>query len=178
MKIENNMSVSKRNVYVRIIDVKEKSDKQISKKSYEEVKRLATDIFGSYDWRIEKDDKGKPFFLKSNYNLSISHTDNLIVVAVSKNRKIGIDVEKIHLFNQKIIDKYYSEKERAEIHKHIGYEAFIETKIWTIKEAYSKCIGTGLTKEVLFSDTTCYEDYLYLSTCYSYYMISLCISKE
>ena len=39
MKIENNMSVSKRNVYVRIIDLKEKSDKQISKKSYEEVKR-------------------------------------------------------------------------------------------------------------------------------------------
>ena len=177
MKAENNEFVIGRDVYIRIIDVKGKNDKEISKKSYQEVKRLATDVFGSAIWRIKKDDKGKPFFLMYDYNLSISHTDNLAVVAVCKNRKIGIDVEKIHIINQKIIDKYYSESEKAEVHKHRECEAFVETRIWTIKEAYSKCIGTGLTKEVLFWDSACSTDFIFSTIWYNYYLISVCVSK-
>lgn len=124
-------------VKTKLIPVTNMNDAEMSFTAYKEVQKLATDTFGLLDCIIEKDGMGKPFFKKHiNYDLSISHTEGLVVVAVGKKHKIGIDVEKIHKVSDRIIEKYYSKAEKKAILQTQANTEIVETKIWTMKEAY------------------------------------------
>ena len=92
-------------VRIKIIPVINIEDIEMSSIAYKEVQKLVTYTFGLLDCIIEKDEMGKPFFQKHiDYDLSISHTDGLVAVAVGKNHKIGIDVEKIHIWLTNILN--------------------------------------------------------------------------
>ena len=124
---------------------------------------------------IEKDEMGKPFFQKHiDYDLSISHTDGLVAVAVGKNHKIGIDVEKIHKVSTTIINKYYSKSEKKALSRNRVNTELIETKIWTMKEAYSKCLGTGLNRDLLMWDTYSRKGIVMETQIYKEYVITVC----
>ena len=92
---------------------------------------------------IKKSSNGKPYAENSNYKFSISHCGNLVVCAVSKN-KIGVDIEKIRNVRLKMADKFACESEIAYIGEKL--ERFFE--IWTLKEAFFKCKGTGLGSDI------------------------------
>lgn len=88
-------------------------------------------------------EKGKPYAKNLSVYFSISHSGDYAVCAVSKN-EIGIDVEKIRKVHPRAAEKICNTNE-------IGYanssqKAFFE--VWTLKEAYFKCIGTGLDAEI------------------------------
>ena len=97
---------------------------------------------------------GKPFLMNNqDYHFNISHTNNMISVAISSN-PVGVDVEKISEIDLEISKRFFTENEQNYIEKsHDGvYERFFE--IWTKKEAYVKYIGKGLSVPLNSFDVT------------------------
>lgn len=154
-------------------------DTGIHTKAYEMVLELANKVFGPIITDIEKTELGKPFFTSDRtLKMSISHTDDFIAVAVYRGSEIGIDAERIHFYDDKIIKRFYSEQELTWRDSGENQDK-IETIIWTRKEAYCKCVGEGITFENLRRDTTagCAE-YIHQSVTVNQYIISICKEKR
>jgi 4'-phosphopantetheinyl transferase len=87
-------------------------------------------------------DNGKPCFNDCNIKFNISHSKNVIAVAIAAT-EVGIDVEHVKAVDKRLINRVYSQKEQDFYHcKLADQDTFY--KIWTIKESYSKTIGLGL----------------------------------
>ena len=86
---------------------------------------------------------GKPYISGFDVHFSISHSGDMVVCAVS-DKETGIDIEKIRKINPRSSQKFASESEEKYINTHEN--GFF--KIWTLKEAYFKCIGTGLGSDI------------------------------
>lgn len=86
---------------------------------------------------------GKPYIKNLPVYFSISHSGDFAVCAVS-NEEIGIDIEQIRQVHPRIHEKFCTESE-AEYIRTTENGIF---KIWTLKEAYFKCIGTGLGADI------------------------------
>jgi 4'-phosphopantetheinyl transferase len=72
---------------------------------------------------------------------NISHTLGLVVCGIST-REIGVDVEKIRPFKERVMKRICTETEQ----KYIGENSEHFFRIWTLKESYLKAIGAGLAK--------------------------------
>ena len=92
---------------------------------------------------FKKNAFGKPYAENLPVYFSISHSADVVVCAVS-DKEIGIDIEKIKPFNIKAAEKFATKKEIEHITS--ANNGFFE--IWTLKEAYFKCIGTGLGADI------------------------------
>ncbi|NWH06203.1 4'-phosphopantetheinyl transferase family protein [Desulfobacter latus] len=91
---------------------------------------------------------GKPFlvgFPKIHFNLSHSH--GAAVCALCRNAAVGVDVEDLGRHTDlSIADRFFSSFEAALVSKAPGAEKrklFFD--IWTLKEAYIKAVGKGLS---------------------------------
>ncbi len=95
------------------------------------------------DISFSANEYGKPYAVGLDVNFSISHSGDYAICAVSE-KEIGADIEKIREINPAVSKRFTSESEADYIssHKNGLFE------IWTLKEAYFKCIGTGLNKEI------------------------------
>ncbi|MDQ6976183.1 MAG: 4'-phosphopantetheinyl transferase superfamily protein [Mariprofundaceae bacterium] len=95
---------------------------------------------------------GKPYLCQNGihpllyYNLS--HTDDLIVMALSKGCELGVDVESTHriVCREEIVRSYFAKSETDDIQKQATEK---EKNIrfyqyWTLKEAYIKALGKGI----------------------------------
>jgi 4'-phosphopantetheinyl transferase len=103
-------------------------------------------------WEFTKNSYGKPSI--SNRGLTIplrfnlSHTDELIVMAVTVEQEIGVDVE-CHSRRGNLLDIASSFFSPSEV-KHL-FELPLEQQknrffdLWTLKEAYIKACGMGLS---------------------------------
>ena len=94
--------------------------------------------------KIKRTKHGKPYFDIPNGYISVSHSGDLVAVVIDS-KPIGIDIEIIKPFNQKLIKRVCSERETEYISEKI--ERFFE--IWTAKEAYLKIEGIGLSKGII-----------------------------
>lgn len=92
---------------------------------------------------FEHTEKGKPYAKNLPVHFSISHSGDIVICAVS-DCEIGIDVEKIRSINPRTAERFATESEKEHIAK--SENGFFE--IWTLKEAYFKCIGTGLGSDI------------------------------
>lgn len=92
---------------------------------------------------FEYNENGKPYAKGLPVYFSISHSGDFAVCAVS-DCEVGIDIEKKRPVRLQISDKFATEKEKKYINS--SQNGFFE--IWTLKEAYFKCIGTGLSKDI------------------------------
>ncbi|WP_308439375.1 4'-phosphopantetheinyl transferase family protein [Streptomyces vinaceus] len=91
---------------------------------------------------------GRPYLRGlDQIDLSLTHTDDLIAVGISRNGRIGIDTEPAdrRLAFSLLQNQVCTEAERAEL------AALPETeqtagmlRLWTLKEAYTKALGQGL----------------------------------
>lgn len=123
------------------------------------------------------DEKGKPLSKDKYFN--VSHSGNLIVLAVDDNNPIGVDVELIKQVEDKFI-KYVTNQEEFEYIKN--QEDFF--KIWTNKESLLKAIGSGIDKRLNtvpglpLNSGRHYEnkDYMSHTIKYEYYVIT--VTKE
>ena len=117
------------------------------------------------DWQFEYGDKGKPEVINCELPLrfNLSHTENIIICAVTLNHDIGCDVENTSRNNDvlAIAERYFSTSEADELFslpKEAQTSRFFD--YWTLKEAYIKAWGLGLSiplKDFSFSigDQTC-----------------------
>lgn len=86
---------------------------------------------------------GKPYLKDDELYFNISHTDGLSFCAVGKT-EMGIDAEKIRSYNRRIERRVLSENELNLLNEsETREEDFF--RLWTLKEAYSKFTGQGLS---------------------------------
>lgn len=100
---------------------------------------------------FEIGEHGKPYAVGCA-EFNISHSGDMVVCCVS-DKCIGIDIEMIKPLNSSIIRKLCTESDKRYIY---GEDSLDETnefgneqlyrfyEVWTAKEAYFKCIGTGI----------------------------------
>jgi 4'-phosphopantetheinyl transferase len=102
--------------------------------------------------RFSYNQYGKPFlapeFSSYQLNFNLSHSDNMALYAITRNREIGIDVERVRsdVEYEEIAKQFFSVNERAilcMIPTEKKLEAFYNC--WTRKEAYIKAHGEGLS---------------------------------
>ena len=109
------------------------------------VKQKAAKILHSTPEKLEfkTSENGKPYIENySDFNFNISHTSGAIAIAISDS-PVGIDIEKIRKADFRVAKRFFTEKENEYIKAQNSDTRFFE--IWTAKEAYFKCIGTGIT---------------------------------
>lgn len=121
-------------------------------------KTLISEVYGISIGELvfETDVKGKPYCVNTpDIYFNISHSSD-IAVAVVSDTPTGIDIEKIRPVSLKLARRACTDNELLYVFgrkpdtsdysvefPHPVYERFFE--IWTAKEAYFKCIGTGIT---------------------------------
>lgn len=96
---------------------------------------------------LEVTDHGKPFFKNAeNIYFNISHSENLGVIAFTKNSEMGVDVEYMEEIKnyEDLVKRFFSKAEYEQftkLKKNMQKKAFYTA--WTKKEAYIKAIGYG-----------------------------------
>jgi len=95
---------------------------------------------------------GKPYLYQPNrekkIEFNLSHSENLMVIAISKNSRVGIDLEHIRNVSEKnvIIKKIFSVQDQQIFTSFSEEEKeFAFFSCWTYKEAYLKALGIGLS---------------------------------
>lgn len=92
---------------------------------------------------IEENINGKPYITNYNIYFNISHKDNIVICAISKN-EIGVDLERVKNINLNTIKVFATKNEQDYIlsnQKNIFNRLF---KIYTLKEAYIKLHGNSI----------------------------------
>jgi 4'-phosphopantetheinyl transferase len=115
----------------------------------EVLSRYAPDIAPG-DWRFIRGDASRPSlappFDSTGLHFNIAHTAGLVVLAVGHMPRIGVDVEALgRKAPTHLADRYFSPLEVAGLHALAPEELprrFF--RLWTLKEAYLKAIGTGV----------------------------------
>jgi phosphopantetheinyl transferase len=99
------------------------------------------------DWQIRTGPNGKPVVATGwpALHFSISHTDQIAVVAVSETLPIGIDIETLDEGpSEDVIATCCCPSERLLFSATAPYQRSHEfIRLWTLKEAYAKMIGVG-----------------------------------
>ena len=91
---------------------------------------------------------GKPYLSGIWLTFNLSHTHEMAVVGVARNRAIGVDIEHIRaeLAGEEIAERYFASAEVRALRSFLPEEqpaAFF--RCWTRKEAYIKARGEGLS---------------------------------
>jgi 4'-phosphopantetheinyl transferase len=95
-------------------------------------------------------EKGKPFITntESQISFNLSHTREVAILAVSQGNLIGVDIEKtkrqVDILG--IAKNYFNESELKQLQQqaaHTQMEFFF--KLWTLKEAFVKATGDGIS---------------------------------
>jgi 4'-phosphopantetheinyl transferase len=104
------------------------------------------------DWRFECNEFGRPHIcgpeIGRELQFNLSHTQGLVACAVAWRRPVGIDVESFERtgVGVELAANYFSPQEIAQLRSlpaAAQSERFLE--YWTLKEAYLKARGTGLS---------------------------------
>ncbi|MFL1425959.1 4'-phosphopantetheinyl transferase family protein [Acinetobacter baumannii] len=103
---------------------------------------------------IQLQPNGKPFVQggKTIY-FNLSHSGDVIVLAVTEKGEIGVDVERTnHEFEWRRVDSVLAPSEIEWIQQNEWtnptsvYQRFFQ--IWTLKESYIKCTGEGMSRHL------------------------------
>lgn len=131
---------------------------------------------------FERTEKGKPYAVGLNIGFSISHSEDMVICAVSEH-EIGADIERIRPLNMRITRAACNESDLEYLfgagfrntdaveHDRDILKRFF--RIWTAKEAYCKYTGSGITDmkalsyRELLPFCRCEEDGDYIITVYS-----------
>ena len=129
-----------------------------------------------------KNEHGKPYMVGHPIHYNISHSGQYVVL-VTANSEVGVDVQEKKPARMEAMAKRFfvreewqafsacdSEEEKKDLFYHI----------WCRKEAYGKCLGTGLNTEVLQTNVLMdLENVQFIEyEAVEGYQISICCGKE
>lgn len=111
---------------------------------------------GIDSFETEVGENGKPFLKSEKLFFNISHCAEGVAVVVDT-EPVGIDVQEIGGFNEKVAKRFFNESENKKINASPD-KAKAFTRIWTLKESAIKCEGKSLANlgEFSFGD---YENF-------------------
>lgn len=98
------------------------------------------------DCELSKTEKGKPYFKNLSLNFSLSHTENAVACAVLP-KEIGVDIQKKSAEYIRVMRRVCCENEINFVSASKNPSADF-VKLWTLKESYVKCIGTGISNNI------------------------------
>ncbi len=130
----------------------------------------------SADAEIYSSDKGKPYTDSIFFN--ISHSGNRAVCTFGIT-EIGVDIEKIRPVSSGLLGRIAFPNERSKV----SAEKEI-LRLWTRKEAFAKCLGTGIGEEIwkvdLTADVFSYKSEIYRLKTFLLedYYISVCVKDD
>ena len=105
--------------------------------------RLYRETAGETLPEIAVADRGKPYFVGSNWHFSISHTKRRVFCVLSE-VPVGMDAEEIDRdINLHLADKVLSPAEKAQFEAAADKRIAL-LKFWVLKEAAAKLSGEGL----------------------------------
>ena len=97
---------------------------------------------------IIKNEFGKPYLENNELFFNVSHTNDYVLFAISKD-EIGVDVEDLNRYKN---NKSKLDRIKSRICNSFDFEEEKKgssiIRIWTIKEAFLKCIGLGLVDDI------------------------------
>ena len=92
---------------------------------------------------FNKDEYGKPSIQHKNLHFNISHSNDIIGIAISEVSNIGFDLQAHKSFNPKIIHRVFTEPEHQG-HKEATDKSSFFFDTWSRKEASVKATGKGI----------------------------------
>ncbi len=104
------------------------------------------------DWRFERGEHGRPSVVgyqpdrARTPDFNLAHTDGLVVMAVGRVARLGVDVERLdQRVNLAVARRYFSAAEVAALDALPAEQRTRRIqRLWTLKEAYLKALGTGI----------------------------------
>ena len=104
------------------------------------------------EWIFNKNKYGKPYIsnidLNSPMYFNVSHTENMIVLAVASSSEVGVDAEWMLRTGKTIeLSEHFFSPLEAKLLRSLPAEKQKEYfyDLWTLKEAYIKACGMGLS---------------------------------
>jgi 4'-phosphopantetheinyl transferase len=104
-------------------------------------------------WAFAQNEFGRPEIANDDaaarrVSFNLSHTRNLIVLGVTCDNALGVDVENVHVRRAacEVADRFFSPVEVASLRAlppELQHQRFFE--YWTLKESYIKARGMGLS---------------------------------
>ena len=113
-------------------------------------------------------------------DFSLSHTENAVLAGIVTNEKIGVDIEKVTAAPLQVMStvfhpeeiNYINDFDQNEINKRFF-------TIWTKKEAYTKCTGTGLVCDITkINVLDLPDDVAVITESFDDYIYSVCTIKS
>lgn len=139
-------------------DEKERADRlkvELKKKQFILARSLLRKLLSnSTDIRLDEiefyyGEHDKPFIKNTykNIEFNLSHSDQCIVIAITLENKVGVDVEKINteIDHDSLSKRFFSKEEYSyliKLNNNNKLDAFY--RIWTRKEAFIKATGEGI----------------------------------
>jgi len=103
--------------------------------------------------KIKRDDHGRPFSANkecSFWDFNVSHSGSWWVMALNNKGRVGIDIEECKKFDfHSLVDNFFQSQERAYVLQNKNNNLSRFYYIWTLKEAYLKAKGRGLSSNCL-----------------------------
>jgi 4'-phosphopantetheinyl transferase len=97
-------------------------------------------------------DRGKPYLTDDcnsvNLQFNLSHSENMAIVGISHDRRIGVDLEKMRPMKnaEKLAERFFCASEYDLLTQAIPEERDkLFFQLWTAKEAYLKATGEGIS---------------------------------
>lgn len=100
-------------------------------------------------WQFQSSAEGRPSlappFDHTGLHFNIAHTTGVVAMAVCRHERVGVDVEKLGSAPLAVAERFFSAAEAAQL-RSLPPDAQPRRfmRLWTLKEAYLKAIGTGL----------------------------------
>ncbi len=88
---------------------------------------------------------GKPFFAGDPLCFNLSHTDTVVVLALSETGDVGVDAQTLKEPSGALVRRVLTEAEQAVLDAAAD-KALLFTRLWTMKEAFVKQTGEGLSR--------------------------------
>ncbi len=93
--------------------------------------------------------RGKPMLVSSQFSFNLSHSENLALYAVTRDRLVGVDIEYMRPMSdlEQLAKRFFLPTESVVL-RSLPPQQQAETffRYWTCKEAYLKATGDGLSQ--------------------------------
>ncbi len=96
-------------------------------------------VLGICEDKLCKGPYGKPY-LPDGRQFNLSHSGRYVILGVS-NAEIGVDVEKIAPFDDRVVRRCFTAEEKAWLYETDSENRFY--RLWTAKESVMKATGAG-----------------------------------
>jgi 4'-phosphopantetheinyl transferase len=115
------------------------------------VRTVLSDRLGiaARELRVSRTDMGKPV-VAAGVHFNVSHSGDLILLALSDQRAVGVDVERKREVQrvQAMVKRWLTARERADLDRLVQRgatpsDAFL--RVWSLKEAGLKALGVGIS---------------------------------